>query len=56
MKKDRTVGSHVIYKLERPFCLLSVQTTRDGKAKAYQVRQLLGLIEENALDVTSGKE
>jgi len=50
MTLDRTHGSHFIYKLARPFFLLSIQKTKDGAAKAYQVRQLTGFIEENELD------
>jgi len=53
---DRAAGSHLIYKLERPFFLLSIQRTRDGKAKPYQVRQLIDFIEENGLDSPSVKE
>ncbi len=48
--KDRRAGSHFIYKLEHPFFLLSIQKMKDGKAKAYQVRQLVDFIEENYLD------
>jgi hypothetical protein len=47
---DRKKGSHFIYKLGEPFFILSIQKTKDGKAKAYQVRQLLNFIEENDLD------
>ena len=46
---ERTAVSHLIYKLERPFYLFSIQKTEDGKAKAYQVRQLIDFIEENDL-------
>jgi hypothetical protein len=56
MIEDRTAGSHIIYKLEGPFYLLSIQKAWDGKAKAYQVRQLIDFIEENNLDKPSGKE
>jgi hypothetical protein len=47
---DRKESSHFIYKLGEPFFLLSIQKTKDGKAKAYQVRQLMNFIEENNLD------
>lgn len=56
MIKDRTGGSHFIYKLEDPFYLLSIQKTKDGKAKAYQVRQILDFIEENDLGNPDRKE
>ncbi len=51
MKCDRTKGSHFIYILDDPFFLISVQKMKDGKAKPYQVRQLLNFIEDNSLDV-----
>ena len=51
MKCDRTKGSHFIYLLEVPFFLISVQKMKDGKAKPYQVRQLINFIEDKALDV-----
>jgi len=51
MKCDRTKGSHFIYLLEVPFFLISVQKMKDGKAKSYQVRQLINFIEDNALDI-----
>lgn len=53
---DRKSGSHFIYKLENPFFLLSIQTMKDGKAKAYQVRQLIDFIEENGLDSLNKRE
>jgi hypothetical protein len=55
MIEDRRAGSHFIYKLEHPFFLLSIQKTKDGKAKAYQVRQLVDFIEENAFDKLDGE-
>jgi hypothetical protein len=51
MECDRTKGSHFIYKLDNPFFLISVQKMKDGKAKPYQVRQLLNFIEDNDLVV-----
>jgi len=48
---DRVKGSHFIYRLEAPFFLISIQKTKDGKAKPYQVRQLLDFIEDNNLNV-----
>jgi hypothetical protein len=56
MIEDRTGGSHFIYKLERPFFLLSIQRMKDGKAKPYQVRQLIDFIQENDLDKLDKKE
>jgi len=48
---DRVKGSHFIYRMEDPFFLMSIQRTKDGKAKPYQVRQLLNFIEDNNLNV-----
>lgn len=42
--------------LERPFFLLSIQRMKGGKAKAYQVRQLIDFIEANDLDKPDKKE
>jgi hypothetical protein len=50
MMLDRMEGSHYIFKMRTPFFLFSVQKIKDGKAKAYQVRQLIDFIEENDLD------
>ena len=50
MRLDTTQGSHWIYILDHPFALLSIQKMKDGKAKPYQVRELLNIIEENGLD------
>ena len=49
-KWDRTSGSHLIFKREVPFRLLSIQNMPDGKAKPYQVRQLINFIEAIGLD------
>ena len=51
MIRDRIKGSHFIYLLEGPFYLISIQKMKDGKAKPYQVRQLLDFIEDNNLNV-----
>jgi len=51
MKCDRIKGSHFIYILENPFFLISIQRMKDGKAKPYQVRQLLDFIEDNNINV-----
>jgi len=37
--------------MQSPFFLLSIQKMKDGKAKPYQVRQLLDFIEDNNLDI-----
>jgi hypothetical protein len=51
MTCDRTKGSHSIYLLDNPFFLISIQRMKDGKAKPYQVRQLLDFIEDNNLNI-----
>jgi hypothetical protein len=56
MTLDRVEGSPFIYKLGEPFILLSVQKLKDGKAKAYQMRQLIDIVEENDLDKVDKKE
>jgi hypothetical protein len=50
MTYERVKGSHYIYRMDNPFLLLSVQKMKDGKAKPYQVRQLLEFIEEHNLN------
>ncbi|MGB7294432.1 MAG: hypothetical protein WBC70_02500 [Candidatus Aminicenantales bacterium] len=49
MTLERTCGSHFIYRSNDPFYILSIQKMKDGKAKPYQVRQLVDFIEENDL-------
>lgn len=44
MYLDRTNGSHHIYRIDNPFFMLSIQPKKDGKAKDYQVKQLLDFI------------
>ena len=51
MALDRVKGSHFIYRLDDPFFLISIQKMKDGKAKPYQVRQLLDFIEDNNLNI-----
>lgn len=51
MKCDRVRGSHFILKMENPSFLISIQKMKDGKAKPYQVRELLDFIEDNNLDI-----
>jgi len=46
---DRTRGSHHIFIHPGIAELLSVQPRKDGKAKPYQLRQFLKLIEEYSL-------
>jgi hypothetical protein len=56
MKRDRVRGSHFILKMENPSFLISIQKMKDGKAKPYQVRELLDFIEDNNLDILDIKE
>jgi hypothetical protein len=51
MRCDRVRGSHFILKMENPSFLISIQKMKDGKAKPYQVRELLDFIEDNNLDI-----
>lgn len=46
---DRTHGSHHVFIHPDIAELLSVQPRKDGKAKPYQLRQFLKLIEEHSL-------
>lgn len=46
---DRTRGSHHIFIHPDVAELLSIQPRKDGKAKPYQLRQFLKLIEEYSL-------
>jgi predicted RNA binding protein YcfA (HicA-like mRNA interferase family) len=48
---DRTSGSHHIFRHPRGL-ILNLQPDRNGQAKVYQLRQLLGLAEENGLQLT----
>ena len=43
---DRTNGSHFIYTKDGATGFLDFQETKDGKAKSYQVKQLLECIEQ----------
>jgi len=47
---DRTRGSHHIYIHPDIAELLSIQPRKDGKAKPYQLRQFLKLLEEYSLN------
>lgn len=44
--RERVRGSHHIFKHPSVSDLLSIQPRKDGKAKPYQLRQLLKLVEE----------
>jgi predicted RNA binding protein YcfA (HicA-like mRNA interferase family) len=46
--RDRVSGSHHIYRHPRGL-MLNLQPGHSGRAKLYQVRQLLELVEENGL-------
>ena len=45
----RQTSSHVIYEDEQAGIFLNIQKTRDGKAKAYQVRDVAMTIEDRIL-------
>ena len=47
---DRTSGSHHIFRHPSGL-MLNLQPDRNRQAKLYQVRQLLGLVEENGLSL-----
>lgn len=46
---DRTRGSHHVFVHPDIAELLSIQPRKDGKAKPYQLRQFLKLVEEYSL-------
>ena len=48
---DRIRGSHHVFVHPKTRELLSVQPRKDGKAKPYQLRQFLKLVEENDLEL-----
>jgi predicted RNA binding protein YcfA (HicA-like mRNA interferase family) len=48
----RTSGSHQVYKHPNVPEVLSLQPTKDGKIKTYQLRQFLAMIEEYSLVAT----
>ena len=50
MWHDRTKGSHYIYKHANPTFTINIQAFKDGKAKSYQVQDLIDLIELHNLD------
>ena len=49
MEYDRSNGSHHIYKHHNPSFTISIQELPDGKAKPYQVKQVIELIDEHSL-------
>lgn len=51
MALDRIDGSHYIYLSQSPFFMVNIQKMKDGKAKPYQVKQVLEIIEEADLDL-----
>jgi predicted RNA binding protein YcfA (HicA-like mRNA interferase family) len=52
---DRVRGSHHIYVHVSVRELLTIQPRRDGKAKPYQIRQFLRLVEEYNLPMNGEK-
>ena len=55
-EKRKGGGSHIaIYKYPRFKDLLNFQPDKNGKAKPYQVRQLLDAIEELGLELQEGE-
>jgi predicted RNA binding protein YcfA (HicA-like mRNA interferase family) len=56
-KFRHVTGSHHVYKHPDVADLLSIQPGKDGKAKPYQIRQFLKLVEEYNLTMdVEGKE
>jgi predicted RNA binding protein YcfA (HicA-like mRNA interferase family) len=54
---ERTTGSHEIYHHPRiPTGILNFQRASDGKAKPYQVKQLMAWIEEHDLLLLSSED
>lgn len=50
MQHDRTNGSHHVYRHLNPACTITIQKFSDGKAKPYQVKQIIDFIETNDLN------
>ena len=50
MLHDRTKGSHYVYKHANPSFTITIQELSDGKAKPYQVKQVIDLIELHNLN------
>jgi len=45
-----TKGSHDVFTQEAPYGLLTLQRGKDGKAKPYQVKQVLAWVDEHLDD------
>jgi hypothetical protein len=55
--RDPTDGEHVIFVHPRPEVpLVNLQHTSDGRAKPYQVRQVLEVVERYSLAAGAGRE
>jgi len=52
----RIRGSHQLYQHPRIDEVMNVQPTKDNLAKAYQVREFLGLVEIHHLRLDDGKD
>lgn len=52
---DRVDGSHRVYKHPRVRELLNLQPRKDGKAKPYQVREVLARIDEYVLTMEADR-
>ena len=50
MWHDRTKGSHYVYKHANPSFTITIQELSDGKAKPYQVKKIIDLIELHGLE------
>jgi predicted RNA binding protein YcfA (HicA-like mRNA interferase family) len=50
MWHDRTKGSHYVYKHANPSFTITIQKFSDGKAKPYQVEQIIDLVELHGLE------
>ena len=53
---DRVRGSHHIFVRDDIIEILSIQSSKNGKAKPYQIRQFIRLIEQYALKLNEENE
>ena len=53
---DRTRGSHQIYKHPQVIEVLSLQESKNGQAKPYQIEQFLELVEKYDLNMNDDSE
>lgn len=53
---SRTKGSHHIFTRDDIMEILSIQPKKDGKAKPYQIRQFIKLIEQYALELDEERD